>query len=78
LCDQATGKQRTFVDGRDYLAKETKLRALNYFNDGLINLQEYPVAESRMTEKELEKRSICPTLAKDKTPNLPRNEEEEE
>ena len=65
-------------DGRDFLAKETKLEALNYFNDGLITLQAFPAAESRSMEKLLGKRSICPTLAEGETGKLPLNEKEKE
>jgi hypothetical protein len=77
---QQTGEQCTFADGRDYLSKETKLKALNYFNDGLITLQAFPGIEyeSPSIQKDLEKETICPTLGEGETPKLPLNEEEKE
>jgi hypothetical protein len=55
MYEELTGKKCIFCDGRDCLANETQLRAVNYFRDDLIALQ----AEENYSLKELER--ICPT-----------------
>lgn len=58
---ELTGMRSIFRDGQDFFKKETKLKAVDYFNDGLIAMEEF---EDRGPTR-LPSNMICPTVEAD-------------